>query len=272
MIQNIEPKKLHNEFALKAATPDSVILAYRNETILCRRTDQMLTFPLWKELHLNAADARYLFSVDETEYFLYQGQEELSCDCFSYESVRIFRESKPKDTVYAGFVGFHLYKWYRDTKFCGRCSGLLKADTKERMMSCPECGNIIYPPIAPAIIVAVTDGDKLLMTKYAGREYSNYALIAGFTEIGETIEQTVEREVLEEVGLKIRNITFYKSQPWAYSNSLLLGFFAQLDGDRDITLDETELSEGQWFSRDEIDLEEDDLSLTREMIMKFKRG
>ena len=79
--------------------------------------------------------------------------------------------------------------------------------------------------IAPAVMVGVTNGDKILMTNYAGREYKKYARIAGFTEIGETAEQTVEREVMEEVGLHVKNIRYYKSQPWGYDSDLLLGYF-----------------------------------------------
>ena len=78
------------------------------------------------------------------------------------------------------------------------------------------CGNMEYPKICPAVIVGVTDGDRLLMSKYAGRAYKNYALIAGFTEIGETVEQTVAREVMEEVGLKVKNIRYYKASPGHY--------------------------------------------------------
>ena len=131
---------------------------------------------------------------------------------------------------------------------------------------------MVYPKISPAVIVGVIHNDKILMSKYAGRAYTRYALIAGFTEIGENAEQTVAREVMEEVGLKVKNIRYYKSQPWAFSDSLLMGFFAELDGDDTITLDTNELAEAGWFSRDEIDLEDDHLSLTREMIMLFKRN
>lgn len=272
MIQNIEPKKFNNEFAQKTVKDNSVILAYKNDMILCKVSNEKIIYPIFSELMCSEEQVIYLFSIDEAEFYLLNYEVELATFGYSYENVKIFRTSKPKDIVYAGFVGYHLFKWYRDTKFCGRCGSLLKADTKERMMSCPKCGNSIYPQIAPAIIVAVTNGDKLLMTKYAGRDYSNYALVAGFTEIGETIEQTVEREVMEEVGLKVKNITFYKSQPWAYSNSLLFGFFAEVDGSTDIILEEEELSEGQWFLKEEIDLIDDDLSLTREMIMKFKNS
>ena len=132
------------------------------------------------------------------------------------------------------------------------------------------CNNMVFPKICPAVIIGVTDGDRILLTKYAGRTYKNYALVAGFTEIGETLEQTVEREVMEEVGLHVKNIRYYKSQPWALSGSLLAGFFCELDGDDTISLQEDELSVGKWAYADDLELEDDGISLTREMILKFK--
>ena len=102
---------------------------------------------------------------------------------------------------------------------------------------------MVYPVISPAVIIAVTHNGKLLMSKYAGREYKKYALIAGFNEIGETIEETVHREVMEEVGLKVKNLKYYKSQPWPFTGTLLMGFFCELDGEDDrITLEEEELA------------------------------
>ena len=133
-------------------------------------------------------------------------------------------------------------------------------------MVCPSCGNTVYPKIAPAVIVAVTDGDKLLLTKYAGREYTRYALVAGYTEFGETLEETVRREVMEEVGLKVKNIRYYKSQPWAFSGTEMVGFFADLDGDDTITLRDNELQDAKWVSYDEIPQNRDHLSIAQEMI------
>ena len=129
-----------------------------------------------------------------------------------------------------------------------------------------------YPKICPAVIIGVTDGDRILMSKYAGRTYKKYALLAGFTEIGETVEQTVAREVMEEVGLKVKNIRYYKSQPWAFSDTLLMGFYCDLDGSDEITLDREELSLAEWFERDKIPVEPSRDSLTNEMIIKFKLG
>ena len=97
-------------------------------------------------------------------------------------------------------------------------------------------------------------------------------LRAGFTEIGETLEETVSREVMEEVGLKVKNITYYKNQPWAFSDTLLMGFFCELDGSNQVKLDENELALAEWFERNQIPVEPDDISLTNEMMMVFRDG
>lgn len=129
----------------------------------------------------------------------------------------------------------------------------------------------MYPKISPAVIVGVYSGNRLLLTKYAGREHVRHALIAGFAEIGESLEQTVHREVAEEVGLKVKNLKFYKSQPWPFTDTLLAGFYAELDGDDTITLEENELALGIWVERENIPVEDAlQMSLTSEMIAAFK--
>ena len=124
----------------------------------------------------------------------------------------------------------------------------------------------------PAVIVAVTNGDKILLSKYANREYTRYALLAGFTEIGESVEETVRREVMEEVGLHVKNLKYYKSQPWAFSDTLLMGFFAEVEGNDRITLDREELAVAEWFPRQDIPASESDISLTSEMIEYFRKN
>ncbi|UQZ87828.1 NAD(+) diphosphatase [Deltaproteobacteria bacterium Smac51] len=161
--------------------------------------------------------------------------------------------------------------WAAKNKYCGRCGSPTSPSPTERAMVCPSCGNIIYPSIAPVVIVGVINGDKLLMTRYSQGIYKNLALVAGFMEIGETMEDTVRREVMEEVGLEIRNIRYYKSQPWAFSQSVLAGFFADLAGSDQIKLDLTELSEAVWMPRERIQESGSSLSLTYEMIEAFRR-
>ena len=131
---------------------------------------------------------------------------------------------------------------------------------------------MIFPRISPAVIVAVTDGDRLLLSKYAGRAYTRYALLAGYTEIGETLEQTVQREVMEEVGLRVKNIRYYKSQPWGIDGNVLMGFYCDLEGSDELRIDETELAMAQWFPRHAIPAKDDGISLTREMIRVFEEG
>ena len=131
---------------------------------------------------------------------------------------------------------------------------------------------MVYPRINPAVIVGVTDGDRLLLTKYRGRAYKKYALVAGFTEIGESFEQTVAREVMEETGLKVKNIRYYKSQPWGFADNILAGYFCEVDGNPTIQMDQEELSVAEWIERDAIPVEPEDLSLTNEMIIYFKQG
>ena len=143
---------------------------------------------------------------------------------------------------------------------------------RERAFVCEECGLTEYPKISPAVIVAIADGDKLLMTRYAQGEYKKYALVAGFVEIGESFEETVRREVLEEVGLTVKNIRYYKSQPWSFSDSVMIGFFADLDGDNTITIQEEELEEAVWVPRGEIPEAERNISIGQEMIEAFRNN
>lgn len=270
MIQDIYPNVLHNEYIEKNPNNDSIILCYRGNTVLSKNTDGVLTYPKYSDFQNIKASYIYLFRIDEHEFFLAQIESEIEIEGFSFENISLFRTSSPKHYSYAGVTAYHLNSWYRNNRYCGRCGHELVPDKKERMLHCEECHNMIYPKISPAVIVAIYDGDKLLLTKYAGREYARYALVAGFVEIGETPEETVKREVMEEVGVKVKNIEYYKSQPWGFSESLLIGYFAELDGDSKITLDENELSEGVWVERDKIEVQYDGLSLTNEMICKFK--
>ena len=111
-----------------------------------------------------------------------------------------------------------------------------------------------------------------MVTRYAGRPYKSYALIAGFAETGETIEETVLREVKEETGITVKNLEFYKSQPWGFSDSLLFGFFCDLDGTDELIVDKTELATALWVQREDLPDDEETVSLTMEMMTLFKKG
>ena len=158
--------------------------------------------------------------------------------------------------------------WYISHQFCGRCGTPTKIDEKDMMLKCPQCGQVHYPRIAPAIIVAIRNGDKLLMAKHSYHENIRYALIAGFVEPGETIEEAVHREVLEEVGVKIKNLQYQRSQSWPFPNSLMLGFTAEYESGN-IKVDGDEILRAEWFKKDEIIRYESDISISDWLIQEF---
>ena len=158
--------------------------------------------------------------------------------------------------------------WYISHRFCGRCGTPTKLDEKDMMLKCPECGQNHYPRIAPAIIVAIRKGDELLMAKHSYHDNIRYALIAGFVEPGEGIEEAVHREVLEEVGVKIKNLEYQRSQSWPFPNSLMLAFTAEYDSG-DIKVDGDEILKAKWFKKDEIIRYGSDISISDWLIQEF---
>jgi len=269
MIQEIAPHRLDNQYRPEMPCGDSKICIFRENMALVKRTGGEIALPDYNLLKHSILRQVYLFSIDGVRYFLADTGENPLPEGYAFESVREHRRLAPKHTVYAEMTAWHLYVWYRDNCFCGRCGRPTLHDARLRMLKCTHCGNMIFPKICPAVIVGVIDGDRILLTKYSGRAYRNYALIAGFTEIGETAEETVAREVMEEAGLKVRNIRYWRTQPWGIESDLLLGYFADLDGDDTITMDREELSVAQWVHRDEMDIPADDVSLTNDMIRAF---
>lgn len=272
MVQNILPHIYHNEFALRNAEPEDTLFVFREDTILLRVEENRLILPTVADLHIAPEECRSLFSVDDQWYSMWKDHTMEPPEGYDYYSVRQYREFRPMEKLFPCAIAGSLNRWYRDNRYCGRCGGVLEDSKTERALVCPHCGCVRYPKICPAVIVAVRDGDRLLLTKYAGRYIKNYALIAGFNEIGESIEETVHREVLEEVGVHVKNLHFYKSQPWVFTDTLLMGFFCDLDGTDKITLQESELSVGTWVRREDLPEDTAHLSLTAEMIEQFRLG
>ena len=283
MIQDIAPHRFDNTYRPTAPEPNSFVLHYEGQEGWMKRTEEEIVFPTFAELREKngrkdlmsgeiAFAWTYLFSIDEERYYLVEEPDLELPPEYRKENVQVFRDADPQYRAFAGITGHQLFHWYRKHHYCGQCGSQTKQDKKERMLYCENCGNMEFPKICPAVIIAVTDGNRLLLSKYAGRIYKKYALLAGYTEIGETIEETVRREVLEEVGLKVKNIRYYKSQPWAFSETELMGFYCDLDGEDSIRLDQEELSMAEWFEREEIPVTPLRDSLTNEMIMQFKNG
>lgn len=283
MIQDIKPQKLTNHYVKKEPAAGDRIMIFDKNMILVKNKDSESSFLTYDEYltacekqHQPAGEFIYLFTIESAYFLAVDVYDNVLCQIMedkSYSLIKMFelRRVIPKENVFAGATAWHLYSWYRVNRFCGVCGCKMEHDEKERMLRCPSCNNMVFPRIVPAVIVGVINGDRMLMTKYAGREYKRYALIAGFTEIGETVEETVAREVMEEAGIPVKNIRYYKSQPWGFDSDLLLGYYCELDGDDDtIRMDEEELSVAEWVDFRDMPEYHEELSLTEEMMNHFK--
>lgn len=267
MIQDIAPHKLYNQYdpTLQPDAEDLVLLFSGSKLVL-----KGGAFPKVSDF-LPETKFTYLFCLDNIRFYLAAEESAFPVDGELVETSKLRRDTLLEQPfVFAAMTGKHLNDWYRDSRFCGRCGKAMTHSKKERAMCC-TCGNTVYPRIMPAVIVGVKNGNKLLLTQYR-TGYGHNALIAGFTEIGETAEETVAREVMEEAGIHVKNIRYYKTQPWGVANDLLIGYFCEVDGDDTIVMDTGELKVAHWVSRENIVLQPDNYSMTNEMMRMFKEG
>lgn len=266
MIQDIVPHRLCNDFS-EGRTPAAQdwLLSFRENAVLSAANE--LRLPRIGDV--SPANLHYAFTLDGVPCWL--TDETLpESEAWRYVESKAYRYMTPQETAFACTVGESLHRWYCANRFCGACRAALRDSKTERALVCPDCGAVRYPRINPAVIVAVTDGDRLLLTKYADRPFSRYALVAGFCEAGESAEDTARREVWEEVGLRVKNLRYYRSQPWAVADDLLLGFYCEADGETTPTLRDGELKSAQWFERGQIPDDYSGISLTGEMIDRFR--
>ena len=273
MLQDLYPHIYHNEISWRAPAPDDLALVFAEDhTVLCRMDGETPALPRIADV---PGAWQYAFSIDARAYYLVDAQPPLPAPAgFLYQKTAVLRANadRPSPELFAVAAGESLFRWYSAQRFCGHCGARMEKSKLERAMVCPSCGNTVYPKICPAVIAAVHDGDRLLLTRYRGRPFKKYALIAGFNEIGESIEQTVHREVMEEAGVRVKNLRYYKSQPWVFTDTLLMGFVCELDGSDKITIQEDELAEAAWHHRSELPAAHSHISLTGEMIEQFRLG
>lgn len=157
-----------------------------------------------------------------------------------------------------------LLYWDQNTKFCGVCGGPMRFDT-DISKKCEHCGKEIWPQLATAVIVLVRKEKEVLLVHAKNFRTDHYGLVAGFVETGETLEEAVHREVMEETGLHIKNLKYFASQPWPYPCGLMVGFTADYDGGK-IHLQRSELTKGSWFDKDHLPQIPEKLSIARRLI------
>lgn len=165
----------------------------------------------------------------------------------------------------------HLTYWDQTQHFCGCCGAATCDSTEETAKVCPACGHIAYPRIAPAVIVAVLKEDQILLAR-SGRFPSNmYSVLAGFVEPGETLEECVRREIREEVGIEVRRIRYFGSQPWPFPDSLMVAFTAEYAGG-ELMIDRKEIVAAGWYSASRLPEIPGKFSIARQLIDWFITG
>jgi NAD+ diphosphatase len=169
----------------------------------------------------------------------------------------------------AGFLAAgratQLVEWATTSRFCGRCGSATEPVGGERCTRCLKCGLLAYPRIAPAIIVLVRRGDEAILARNARSKMSFYSTLAGFVEVGESLEQTVVREVREEVGVEVENVRYFGSQSWPFPHSLMVGFNAEWKAG-DIRADGVEIVDAKWFQADSLPIIPPPISISRRLI------
>lgn len=282
MIHETFPWRLRNEYEKRLPEDHDLVMDLEGRSILVREGSAGIEYPTvkeWREWQNESSVLIYAFRLEHVHgesptrhCFLAlrpHGAQAPAPSGWVRRVARDLREFLPEYLSLAAATAQHIHDWYSLNRICGRCGTPMVHSEKERCMQCPACRNAVYPRISPCVIVAVTHGDRLLMTRYAHSDIIRYVLVAGFIEVGETAEQAVAREVMEETGIRVKNIRYWGSQPWGFTNTLPLGFFAELDGPDTIRVDTSELAEARWFSREDIPRYPNNSSMTMAMIRSF---
>ena len=191
--------------------------------------------------------------------------ETVELDGMTFKNLHELYEILDEDLFLLAGRAIQIINWDKNHKYCGKCGTLTVNMDDEMAKICPECGYICYTRISPAVIIAIIKNGKMLMAKHSYGLKDRYVLIAGFIEAGETLEEGVKREIMEEVGLKVNNIKYFGSQSWLFPNSLMIGFTAEYESG-EINVDGKEIIDAKWFDVDEIIPMPSNISISSELV------
>ena len=222
-----------------------------------------------EELSIHPIRTHYMGTLEDYPCYAAEVAPETSApEGMNFHDLRSLYEVLDEDIFLLAGRALQIINWDKNHEFCGKCGTPTEIKEDELAKVCPECGFTSFPRLSPAVITAIIKDDKILMAKHSYGLKDRYSLIAGFVEPGETLEEGVEREITEEVGLKVRNIKYFGSQPWPFPHSLMVGFTAEYESG-DIKVDGKEILHAKWFSVDEISQPSSKMSIASELIDWF---
>lgn len=260
------------DFCAPVIPPDRVLAFYQNR-LLIKKSSNGMAIPQYRELASMdwAVGTRlYLGKRSNAVYSGWAFQEEPALpDDLELAGLRsLFGRMEDTEFQIAGYA-MQLLNWVAENRCCGRCGNAMTFEDGERALTCTACRQTLYPRISPAVIVAITSGNRLLLARsgrFPGQRM--FSVIAGYVEPGETLEACVQREIREEVGLSVANIRYFGSQSWPFSGSLMVGFTAEHAGG-EIRVDGKEILEADWFAPDRLPEIPGKISIARQLIDWF---
>jgi len=235
-------------------TGPALWFAFHRNRLLVEVVEDALRVPCrerFEELGMTVVQRHYLGRYDGMPCHAVELADESLPEGMDLKDLRQVYELLEEDLFVLGGRAVQIVEWDRTHQYCGRCGSRTHPAKKERAKACPQCGLLNFPRLSPAIIVAVTRGEEILLARSAHFPQRMFSVLAGFVEPGETIEECVVREVQEEVGITVGNIRYFGSQPWPFPNSLMLGFTAEYVAG-ELALDPTEIAEAGWFRADSL--------------------
>jgi NAD+ diphosphatase len=258
--------------APKKENVPSYIFLFQKNNLLVKKLDAEFTILTSNDLpHLEnkIPNKFYIGSLDNHSCYTAKFPEtEAIPDSMEFIGLRQLNERINKIILQVAFRAIQIVTWDETHRFCGVCGESTIKHPDEYAKVCPKCGHISYPRLCPAVIVAVTKGDKLLLASNKNFTSNMYSVLAGFVEAGETLEECVKREIREEVGIEVKNIKYFGSQSWPFPNSYMLAFTAEHKSG-EIKIDENEIADARWFGIDEMPNIPGNLSISRELIDWF---
>jgi NAD+ diphosphatase len=264
-------------FAPSVVAPDSLDepaywFVFRGYRLLARLENGSAGIPYVgsvSELGLQPVRQQYLGALSGNHCFSAELPEDAEPpEGWTFLGLRRLYGLLPEELFLVAGAAVQIVDWDRTHQYCGRCGSETHYRLNERAKQCGQCGLVNFPRIAPAIIVLVEKGDQLLLARSNRHPEGLFSVLAGFVEPGETLEEAVHREIWEEVGIRVKDIRYFGSQPWPFPNSLMIAFTCNY-ASGDIQLEEEEMVEAGWYFADNMPRVPPRLSIARQLIDWF---
>ncbi|MEL4305902.1 NAD(+) diphosphatase [Methanococcoides sp. LMO-2] len=217
---------------------------------------------------INGTEVIYIGTINSKPCYCFEMEEELCEEDMQYFDLHDLYGVIDEEMLGIASRAVQMADFYRTHQYCGICGGTTEYIPKETGMQCHDCDHIAYPRISPAVIVLIERDEHLLMARSRNFPEGLYGLVAGFVEAGETIEHAAHREIREEVGVSVKDLTYFASQPWPFPSSLMIGFTANF-AEGEIDIDPEEIEDAAWFHVNDIPKLPQKKSISRALIDHF---